>query len=1221
MARRSLLLSKKRSSKATISKKRKADKELRQTSSTKRVRQSNFEEDEEEIGDFIVVDTGTLYEPQQTERHFTSDEEESHVPTPPISRTPVPSIELIEEVIDEEVVAKLSPEIASPVSDKAPGAIKDLLVLPLSTETSEGSRSREQCPSHSEEYVPSGSKEDPIVLSPLPPADEEGPPTPIGPPLIDKLDELDESISVSLRAVSEHDAQVPQIFEDLEAGHSSISSASVSQDRLTLDDSIVQSCATNTPETTSPSVIQANEQQSIEIPTPRKFGDAPLGVLVTRGDQCPSKFVVSGNTAHSGVDHQVSIQKESQPRSGATWFETVTESIGDTSPQLPSLDSSQSAEPKTDNGSDLTISQQKYQEYLKSLDALASARDEGKSPARANRVDIAGSKERRTSLPQFPPSQDVLQKRTTAKQKPQVTIPDAQIPSRGDSKAKQLPFPVSGPTSSTESVFSSGTNLSDSATERLEYCWSMELSCSDAKMPPGRPLETAAGINPRISLAISKTLPHTLTFTAENRAQSALITADVQQLIQLFVRDSMVILPQQQTPKAYPAGVVIWQSLQRFHKWYIREEKLDSVQTARARSSAITTLRFELLDVHWQPEKIFYLPRQATGFEFRDLKQCIWDLFWVSANMNGDGNTKPFRISITPAPDMMDGAKLGHLIAAYSPTVSKLPPPVFYQQSPPSTFDKMGPNFRALEPSTTHHHHRIPGTRPPALTLESPQITLEVEGAKTPQMLREFLQKGGNTPDNSQPASLQSSPTRPQSHGSSTGQIELLHPPLLRPERNMTAAFQPQRPSTNNTEPRVTLPPLETLRPAQTSSSGSKTQSSSFQNNNTSRATQLPSPRPSPVMTDTYQPESLRGRLSTADNNYAANTARPMFSVPHQKAAAAPPTVQPPSQNIRVTNTAQPSAPNNRVPNTAQPAPNILIAPSPTQTQPKEVQPETTPAISQSSRPPRETKRFRDAAIRMLSNRPTIVLEANETTGGRKRTFPEISGVIVDKNSEMGLVVITERGYTIQQVNTGQDVYFEQYTELTLKEGQACVIHGSSTVLYYKTRSSPLRRNRERRPLPSEAPAPRIGGNGYAEGAVAGPGRSIGGGEERQEGTAAVDIKIRLQKDAAGRFTAPHPFAILQSTDLQDFMEWFAEETGRDDALRPEKLRFILKDAMPVAKTYEVYIGWGLFEEKFEVEWRRVREEIVRECERAKAFLPDLREFGVLVVDPGWIET
>ena len=144
-------------------------------------------------------------------------------------------------------------------------------------------------------------------------------------------------------------------------------------------------------------------------------------------------------------------------------------------------------------------------------------------------------------------------------------------------------------------------------------------------------------------------------------------------------------------------------------------------------------------------------------------------------------------------------------------------------------------------------------------------------------------------------------------------------------------------------------------------------------------------------------------------------------------------------------------------------------------------------------------------------------------------------------------------------------------------------------------------------------------GNGYTEGVAPGM-RLPPVAEESKEGTARAEIQIRLQKDAAGHFSASHPFAILQSMELQDFFEWVAHETGRDGALRPEKLRFVLKDAMPVARTLEVYSGWGLFDEKMEGEWRGVRGEIVRECERAKAFLPDLREFGVLVVDPGWME-
>jgi len=75
--------------------------------------------------------------------------------------------------------------------------------------------------------------------------------------------------------------------------------------------------------------------------------------------------------------------------------------------------------------------------------------------------------------------------------------------------------------------------------------------------------------------------------------------------------------------------------------------------------------------------------------------------------------------------------------------------------------------------------------------------------------------------------------------------------------------------------------------------------------------------------------------------------------------------------------------------------------------------------------------------------------------------------------------------------------------------------------------------------------------------------------------------------------------------------------------LKPQKLRFILKDAMPIAKTIDVYSyrGGGISGEKLEMDWRKVREGIVRECERAKAFLPDLIEFGVLVMDPGWMES
>jgi hypothetical protein len=119
---------------------------------------------------------------------------------------------------------------------------------------------------------------------------------------------------------------------------------------------------------------------------------------------------------------------------------------------------------------------------------------------------------------------------------------------------------------------------------------------------------------------------------------------------------------------------------------------------------------------------------------------------------------------------------------------------------------------------------------------------------------------------------------------------------------------------------------------------------------------------------------------------------------------------------------------------------------------------------------------------------------------------------------------------------------------------------------------------------------------------------------------ATADIKLRLQKDAAGHFTEPLDFALFTSADcLQNFFHWFAKQTGRGGELGPERLRITLKDAMPVAKTYDLYRVYGeaaLVMEKLQ----KIQDDIVVECERAKRFMPDLKEFGVLVGDPGWME-
>lgn len=58
-------------------------------------------------------------------------------------------------------------------------------------------------------------------------------------------------------------------------------------------------------------------------------------------------------------------------------------------------------------------------------------------------------------------------------------------------------------------------------------------------------------------------------------------------------------------------------------------------------------------------------------------------------------------------------------------------------------------------------------------------------------------------------------------------------------------------------------------------------------------------------------------------------------------------------------------------------------------------------------------------------------------------------------------------------------------------------------------------------------------------------------------------------------------------------------------------LQLTLKDAMPVAKVINVERG---DEESF----GNVRDDILVQFEKARFFMPRLKEFGVLIVDPGW---
>jgi hypothetical protein len=79
----------------------------------------------------------------------------------------------------------------------------------------------------------------------------------------------------------------------------------------------------------------------------------------------------------------------------------------------------------------------------------------------------------------------------------------------------------------------------------------------------------------------------------------------------------------------------MWQSLPDFYKWY--SDTMGSIEIGK--------LKFELMDVHWQPEKSFVVPEGNLN-HFRQLKQYVWDLFWVASHLNN--GPLLFRVVISP---------------------------------------------------------------------------------------------------------------------------------------------------------------------------------------------------------------------------------------------------------------------------------------------------------------------------------------------------------------------------------------------------------------------------------------------------------------------------------------------------------------------------------------------------------------------------------------------
>ncbi|CZR64899.1 uncharacterized protein PAC_14799 [Phialocephala subalpina] len=252
--------------------------------------------------------------------------------------------------------------------------------------------------------------------------------------------------------------------------------------------------------------------------------------------------------------------------------------------------------------------------------------------------------------------------------------------------------------------------------------------------------------------------------------------------------------------------------------------------------------------------------------------------------------------------------------------------------------------------------------------------------------------------------------------------------------------------------------------------------------------------------------------------------------------------------------------------------------------------------ITDASRTANDKKRLRDRATELIARREDVELEEDETTGGRRRVYPDACGAVVDKYSAKGIVAITAHGFPVQQVDTGQGVIGDPYAELIIGVGQTCLIHGSSTVLYYKPRKVSVSDQALRPSQPRAAPQPRE--CTY---------------ELEKPPPSPAEITIRLQVDEVGKFSAPYDFSVWRpKIKTTEFFAWFGGQTGRGGANGPQLLAFTLKDAMPDRITLNIPIlNQGDF--------RWMRKCIMTQFDKAKSFMPGLKNFAVLVTDPEWV--
>jgi len=253
------------------------------------------------------------------------------------------------------------------------------------------------------------------------------------------------------------------------------------------------------------------------------------------------------------------------------------------------------------------------------------------------------------------------------------------------------------------------------------------------------------------------------------------------------------------------------------------------------------------------------------------------------------------------------------------------------------------------------------------------------------------------------------------------------------------------------------------------------------------------------------------------------------------------------------------------------------------------------------------------------------------------RTGSQVIGAVIDTMSGKGIVTITGKGYSTLNMRTGFDEGGERYQSVRIHSKQTCMLHNGAVVLFYKRRianDGPERTTGKSPPAdnsdslsshdnPLSARRSSLCKEVLDDGSIRDVRCSISTPQQSSprevvenillanDSLLAVEIFFRIQINRSGKFSVPFDKSILRpSITVRGFFSWFASKTGHAEP-GPAALKFTFKDAMPAPTSTQVMRG-------NEDHFKYMRKDIKSQCAKAKVFMPELKEFTILITVPGW---